>query len=169
MESKFKVPESVLLSIYRKQEYEKKLLINVLTFVEMVPSPFLSNISKAPLKAWSSSGLSLSAILNKSKKRLVLPSVQDINSVYLLLLKWYHLGFCQTCQKRLWRPAGLLVSACLPFWASNKRLVHTRISAHNFFHSTIVSPLRLCWVSRDLKKFKVLEFVELVHCFSAKM
>ena len=46
----------------------------LLTFVEMVPSPFLSNISKAPLKACSSSGLSLSAILNKSKKRLVLPS-----------------------------------------------------------------------------------------------
>ena len=101
MESKFKVPESVLLSIYSKQEYEINPLIYVLTFVEMVPSPFLSNISKAPLKACSSSGLSLSAILNKSKKRLVLPSVQDINSVYLLLLKWYHLGFCQTYQRLL--------------------------------------------------------------------
>jgi len=29
------------------------------------------------------------------------PTFQDINSVYLLLLKWYHLGFCQTYQRPL--------------------------------------------------------------------
>ena len=43
----------------------------LLTFVEIVPSWFLSNMSKAPLKACRSSGLSLSAILNKINKRLV--------------------------------------------------------------------------------------------------
>ena len=88
---------------------------------------------------------------------------------YLLLLKWYHLGFCQTYQKLLWRPAGLLVSACPPFWTSNKRLVHTRISAHNFFHSTIIPHLRLSWVSQLCAKFKDIEYVGLVHCLSAKM
>ena len=69
-------------------------------------------MSKAPLKACRSSGLSLSAILNKG----------------------------------------------------NKRLVHTRIFAQNFFHSTIIPP----WMSRDVKKFNELEFGGLVHLFQPK-
>ena len=42
---------------------------NEVTFVEMVPSAFLSNISKAALNEASSSGLSLSAILMTFKPR----------------------------------------------------------------------------------------------------
>ena len=38
------------------------------TFVDMLPSPFLSNMSKASLKAANSSGFSLTVVILKSEK-----------------------------------------------------------------------------------------------------
>ena len=41
--------------------------------------------------------------------------------------------------------------------------------AQNFFHSTIIPPWRVSWVSREVEKLKELKFVCFVCCFSAKM
>jgi hypothetical protein len=46
---------------------------------------------------------------------------------------------------------------------------HTGISCQNFFHSTIIPPWRVSWVSREADKLKELQFVSLVLCFSVKM
>ena len=46
---------------------------------------------------------------------------------------------------------------------------HTRISFQNFFHSTIIPPCRVSWVSREVDKLKELWFICSVCCFSAQM
>ena len=46
---------------------------------------------------------------------------------------------------------------------------HTGISWRNFFHSAIIPPCKVSWVSREAEKIKKLYFTCLVRCFSAKM
>ena len=59
----YKVTQSSLQICFRKM-LKLNAYVGTLTFVDIVPSWFLSNISKAALKAASSSGRNLSAILN---------------------------------------------------------------------------------------------------------
>jgi hypothetical protein len=46
---------------------------------------------------------------------------------------------------------------------------HTGISFQHLFHSTIIPPWRVSWVSREADKLKKLLFVCLVRCFSVEM
>ena len=58
-----------------------------------------------------------------------------------------------------------VLDTAAPPWAQGAT-EHTRISAHYFFHSTIILTLRVSRVFRDAKKLKKIEFNGLVVlCF----